>query len=273
MASVIGPASGEVEVGADGGLQVGGADDGVVVVDGVDAGVVVVEAAGFLGDEGEGGEIPGLAVGLYPDFSGAGGDEHGVEGSAEGAMGPELGEEGEGLFGERAVEGFIELVEADDGAGGGFDGGAVHAGDGAVCGAPGAFAADGPVLGLERGEGGDADLDDAVGFESDEIAPEVIASYEVAGAVDGVYDPAAAGGALAVRAFFAEEAVVGEGLGEGGDEEALGFLVGDGDWGVVGLVFGGEAFGLVAEGEGSGFPGEFAGAGELVFKGHGDILS
>ena len=54
----------------------------------------------------------------------------------------------------------------------------------------------------------------AVGFQGQEVRPHGNAAEEVAGAVDGVDDPAAAAPALAARPFLAEDPVVGEGLAQ-----------------------------------------------------------
>jgi len=60
--------------------------------------------------------------------------------------------------------------------------------------------------------------------------------HERLGAVDGVDDPAEAGGTLGVAEFLAEEAVAGEVLGNQGADEFLGPPVGQCHRAVIGLA-------------------------------------
>ena len=231
--------------------------------------VVVEEAAACsVGDDLEDGEVPGFAGGFEPDFGGPGADEHGVHGAAEAADGPELAHEIEEDFGVGDDEAVLEAVGAEDGFADIGDVGVVELFGASALAAPGAEAADAPVDFFESGEGGDTDFDDAIDFEGDEIGPEAVFADEVAGAVDGVNDPAAAAGGFLGSAFLAEESVVRKGGGETGDEEFFGFAVGDGDRGVVGLVLGGDALAHIVEGLLAGTPGEIAGDVEFTLEGH-----
>jgi len=111
--------------------------------------------------------------------------------------------------------------------------------------------------------------DFAIRFEADEDGPERIAAHEVAGAVDGIDNPAAAGARFLERALFAEDAVAGKCAGEDGGDEALAFAIGDGDGGMVGLRFGANTGGLMAQGELGGAGG--GGSRDIDFSGVGHV--
>src|SRR5690242_6755307 len=80
-------------------------------------------------------------------------------------------------------------------------------------------------------------------LDGDQDTPEAIAAHEVPGAVNGVDDPAATARAGFVRAFLAQDAVVGKFALDRLTNEALVLTVCDGDGRVVGFGFGGNAAG------------------------------
>src|SRR5207244_1314012 len=95
------------------------------------------------------------------------------------------------------------------------------------------------VVGLALGrEAADPDRHLAFRFERDQDAPGGYAAQEVAGAVDGVDDPAAAAPGRGPAALLAQQAVLGEGGGELGRDVGLGGAVRGGDRRVVRLVLG-----------------------------------
>ena len=76
-----------------------------------------------------------------------------------------------------------------------------------------------------------------VKLQADERGPEGNAADKAAGAVDGVDDPAVAGGSGLIGMFLAEETVVGKVPGNDAADFRLGVAVGDGDRAFVGLPF------------------------------------
>ena len=80
----------------------------------------------------------------------------------------------------------------------------------------------GEGLGHEAGDGA------AVDHQSEQRAPDRDAGDEGAGAVDGIDDPGEAAGRRLVLELFADDAVIGEALGEQCADGALGLAVGVG---------------------------------------------
>ena len=102
--------------------------------------------------------------------------------------GPEGLHPGEQLAGERLARGGVQTVEAQHGLGDAGDAGSVDA-----------FAVDeratatgGGEQFTERGHAGKSGHHFAVRLQADQVGPCGIAAHEIAGAVDGVDDPAAA---------------------------------------------------------------------------------
>ena len=119
--------------------------------------------------------------------------------------------------------------------------------------AKGAVAAQGPVGVAQRRHDGGAGDGLAAILQADERAPQRHAAHEVAGAVDGIDDPAKAGIAGLFAVLLAEEGVLREGVDDAVAQERLGGAVAGGDGAAVELPLdvGGEVGG-VAVGEEAG---------------------
>ncbi len=96
-------------------------------------------------------------------------------------------------------------------------------------------------------------------LQPDQDAPEAIAANEIARAIDRVDDPAAAAGSGLARSLFAQDAVAGKLAFDGFADEALVFLVGNGNGRIVRLGFGGDAPGSQALGILAGLEGDAPG--------------
>ena len=95
----------------------------------------------------------------------------------------------------------------------------------------------------------DACRDFAPIFEADEHSPERIAAHEIAGAVNGIDDPAPAVARFLARALFAEQAVFGKILFESRRDETLAFTIGNGDRRIVRFRFRYDSARLVLQGK------------------------
>ena len=118
----------------------------------------------------------------------------------------------------------------------------------------------------QRGHVGESGHHFAVGFQADQVGPGRIAAHEIAGAVDGVDDPAAAAARGFLRALLAEQAVVREGALQFAGDELFAFAVGAGDGRVVGFGFEGDARAVIAHGDFAGLARDGAAGGEFFFE-------
>src|SRR6185312_6445179 len=227
-------------------------DHVVAAIDGVQAVEVERNAAGFRGNNFERREVPRLRLSFDPDVRPSGGDKHGVKAPAHAADRPEFRKPFEQIRGKWVTVNVTEAGAAEQGVGASRNRGRMNAPAIPKC----AFSFGGGkhfVGGREVGEPGD---DLAVLFEPEKDAPGARAADEVARAIDGVDDPAAAVGGFAAGAFLAQESVAREGLLETFDDELFAFAVGDGDRGFVGLRFNADVAFPDLQGEGAGAAGD-----------------
>src|SRR5262245_23359026 len=91
--------------------------------------------------------------------------------------------------------------------------------------------------------------DFVIDLEPDQDGPGRVAADEVARAVDGIDDPAAAIAGLLGGGLFSEDPVVGEEVLDDAGDEALAIAVGHGDGGEVRLGLKADTLIAVAEGD------------------------
>ena len=107
--------------------------------------------------------------------------------------------------------------------------------------------------------------------QSDEGAEDGTAGDERASAVDGVEHPAVAGVGAVEAVFLAEDAMVGEAVGQHGAHGLLGGAVRDGDGALVGLGVGGQALAEEGPDDGGGDVGRGVGCSQERVQARGTV--
>ena len=96
----------------------------------------------------------------------------------------------------------------------------------------------------------------------------MIAAQEIARAVDGIDNPAAAIGSVLGGTLFAEQAVAGKSALHGVDDQTFAFAIGDGHGRAVWFVLGRDAAPQMGQRELTGRVAQFARQLEFFFEGH-----